>query len=78
MPNDILAVEAKEVEWERILVTVDSGAVDTVGPNSAGTMFPIEQTEDSKAGRFYRAANGKPINNYDQRKITGTRVRGQT
>ena len=44
LPNDILAVEAKEVEWERILVTVDSGAVDTVGPKPAGNLFPVEQT----------------------------------
>ena len=75
LPNHMLAVEAKEVEWERIPVTVDSGAVDTVGPTSAGQLFPIEQTEDSKAGQFYRATNGKPIKNYGQRKITGTRVR---
>ena len=47
-------------EEEAAHISIDSGAVDTVGPKSAGRGFPIEQTEDSKAGRFYRAANGNP------------------
>ena len=69
--GEILAVAESPVEWEVIPITIDSGAVDTVGPKTSGGRFPIEPTEDSKAGRNYRAANGKPIKNYGMRRLQG-------
>ena len=45
-------------EWEVIRITVDSGAVDTVGPKAAGKAFPIVPTRESALGLRYRAANG--------------------
>ena len=48
-----------------------------MGPKSAGQHIEIEETEDSIRGRNYRAANGKPIKNYGQRKITGLTNQGK-
>ena len=48
-------------EWEVIKVTVDSGAIDTVTPPNTGKYFPIVETESSKRGLHYRAANGTKI-----------------
>ena len=35
-------------EWEAIKITVDSGAVDTVGPKGIATGVPIQSTEASE------------------------------
>ena len=58
-------------EWEVIPITVDSGAVDTVGPKAAGKAFPIVPTRESQLGLGYRAANGSPIRNFGERAIEG-------
>ena len=58
--------------YEIINVTVDSGAYNTVGPPQVGTYFKIANTEASKTGRHYRAANGTAIRNYGQRVVRGT------
>ena len=57
--------------WEKIRIQIDSGAVDTVGPKSAGKAFYIKPTKASKAGKHYIAANGSTIKNYGERIITG-------
>ena len=77
--KEIMAVEEPQNpdQWERIPITVDSGAVDTVGPKAAGKHFEIEETEDSLRGRNYKAANGEPIKNYGQRRITGLTNQGK-
>ena len=64
-------------EWQTIPVTVDSGAVDTVGPRSAGTEFPIVPTRESEMGIGYRAANGSPIKNFGERTLEGHTEDGQ-
>ena len=61
-----------DVPYETVTVTVDSGAYNTVGPPSVGTHFKITDTEASKTGRNYRAANGTVIRNYGQRIVRGT------
>ena len=58
----------QEGEWEVVEVTVDSGAVTTVGPKDVATAFPLEETEESRAGRKFYAANGSPIDNYGRRR----------
>ena len=62
--------------YEIINVTVDSGAYNTVGPPQVGTYFKIANTEASKTGRHYRAANGTAIRNYGQRVVRGTNAVG--
>ena len=32
-------------DWEEIQITIDSGAVDTVGPKEVGVGFPVQPTE---------------------------------
>ena len=53
-----MAVSEKEENYEKVTVTVDSGAADTVGPKKVGRRMPSKETEASRAGRNYRAANG--------------------
>ena len=59
--GDILHMGQNEEEWEEVKIKVDSGAVDTVGPRSLGKGFPLLETEASKQGKFYRAANETKI-----------------
>ena len=54
-----------------VKVTVDSGAVTTVGPRAVCAAFPIEETPASKAGKHFVGANGSVIKNYGVRKVTG-------
>ena len=58
-------------EWEVIKVTVDSGAVDTVTPPSTAKYFPILETDASRRGLDYRAANGTNIKNHGARSVQG-------
>ena len=63
---------------ETVVVTVDSGAYNTVGPKHVGAHFDVKPTEASKAGRGYSAANGSIIKNYGQRVIVGKDGSGTT
>ena len=69
--NEVEDEKADHKGWERIRVQIDSGAVDTVGPKSAGRAFPINPTKASKAGKHYIAANGSIIKNHGERVIKG-------
>ena len=71
-------VAGMEEEGETIEVTVDSGAMDTVGPMSAGAGFETYETEASRNGRNFRAANGTFIKNYGEKKILGSTEDGRT
>ena len=66
-----------EAEDETVQVTIDSGAVDTVGPKKVGAGFPIVPTKESVRGIGYRAANGTHIKNHGERTIEGTTKEGQ-
>ena len=51
-------------DWEsmeKITMTIDSGAVDTVGPTSVAKGHPTRPTEASNRGMFYKAANDTKI-----------------
>ena len=52
-------------------IQIDSGAIDTVGPKDIAGAFKMRETEMSKRGRGYVAANGSGIKNYGEKKIAG-------
>ena len=58
--------------FETLVVTVDSGAYNTVGPIKVATHFKVEPTKASQSGQHYRAANGSTIRNYGQRIVSGS------
>ena len=61
--GNIMAVEQFRGNWEKIPVTVDSGAIDSVIPPSLAQHVQVKQTAASRQGLQYRAANGTPIKN---------------
>ena len=61
-------------EWEgmeEIEITVDSGAVDTVGPPGTAQAFPLHTTQASREGRYYRAANNSKIAIHGMKELKG-------
>ena len=48
-------------EWEKINMTIDSGAADTVGPPGIASGTPLRETDASRNKRYYNAANITPI-----------------
>ena len=76
--DKILVKEVDMVEgaWEKIKVSLDSGAIDWImNPNTAKA-FKIKETAASKEGRGHRAANGTPIKNYGEKLIDGVTEAG--
>ena len=69
--NCIDQVAERYEGWERIPLKVDSGAVDTVIPRSAANSVPLVETERSRAGTSFRAANGSRIARYGQKNLEG-------
>ena len=67
MPREVNSVNACEGTWEKIDITVDSGAVDTVAPPSVASHVPIESTWASQEGYCYRAANGQLLPNLGEK-----------
>jgi hypothetical protein len=57
--------------WEVIPVKLDSGAFDWVFNPKSAQAFKLEETESSKAGLNFTAANGSEIKNYGQRTLKG-------
>ena len=57
--------------WERIRIQVDSGAIDTVGPKDIAGAFKMRETEMSRRGIGFVAANGSGIKSYGEKKIVG-------
>ena len=55
-----------ETGWERIVLTVDSGAADTVMPASISKLVPISRSP--KLGTQYEAANGGVLVNLGGKK----------
>ena len=56
---------------EELVITIDSGAVDTVGPKGIAEAFPLQETEASKQGRYYRAANDSKIASHGMKEVYG-------
>ena len=57
--------------YEVIKVTADSGAVDHVAPKNTGKKFKTRDTEASRRGMHYIAANGTKIMNQGEKTISG-------
>jgi len=55
--------------WKKVTVTVDSGSADHVAPEAEFSAFQLEESEGSKKGRRYVAANGQRVPNLGQRKV---------
>ena len=66
----------EETGWEALHITVDSGAVDTVGPKGMALKFPLQPTEASKKDMHYRAANDTNIAIHGKRISVGTPMKG--
>ena len=77
-PQEIAAVTHVEGKWERIPVKIDSGAIDTVMPPTMARYFDTVQTEMSKKGPGFRAANGSAIKHYGQKALEGVGDQYQT
>ena len=71
MQGNINSVEQFAGAWERIPVTVDSGAVDSVIPKRLAKGVPIIETEASRQGLKYRSASGNPIKNEGEKNLQG-------
>ena len=69
--NELVAPHVVDGGWERIPVTIDSGAIDTVMPRQSANHVPLIETEASKHGPGFRAANGSPIRHFGQRSVRG-------
>ena len=67
----------KAKKWEKIKATIDSGAVDTVGPRNAAQSVPVKEGKGSREGVVYRAANGTIIRNEGEKKIKGRTKEGK-
>ena len=57
--------------YEMITVTADSGAADHVAPKNVASHLKIQETEASRQGVKYVAANGQKIANVGQKTIQG-------
>ena len=62
--------------YEKVTITVDSGAADTVGPKAVADKLPIRPTRSSRLGINYKAANGPTTKNYGERRLEGWNERG--
>ena len=50
---------------------VDSGATDAVMVKEIGSQFVVKETQSSKKGVGYIAANGSNVENYGERVVKG-------
>ena len=69
--GNICSVDQFKGSWERVPVTVDSGAIDSVIPKRVAKGVPVKQTEASRRGLKYRAANGTSIANEGEKSLRG-------
>ena len=63
--NCINEVTSDKGDWEKITVTIGSGAVNSVGPKTVAADVKIKDTLASRAGLKHRAANGTSIDNME-------------
>ena len=69
-----LSAAAELPQWERVVLTVDSGASDTVIPPSVARSLPL--LHSSKVGIEYEVANGATIPNLRERRCAVVNVSG--
>jgi hypothetical protein len=60
-----------EGQWEQVLFTMDSGAMDTVVNMETCPGIPREDSRGSKLGLKYEVANGEVIPNKGQKRLEG-------
>jgi hypothetical protein len=65
----MMTAQATYNGWRRVTVTVDSGSADHVAPEEEFGATPLEESEGSKKGRRYIAANGQKAPNLGQRVV---------
>ena len=63
--------EKRKGKYEMIMITADSGAADHVAPKNVASHLRIQETEASRQGVKYVAANGQKIANTGQKTIRG-------
>ena len=69
--DSINSVDQFRGNWEKVIVAVDSGAIVSVLPKGAAKGVPVKETQASKHGLQYRAANGTPIANEGEKPLQG-------
>ena len=69
--SEIDAISDKVEGWERLPMKIDSGAVDTVIPENMAAHIPLTETQRSKAGSGFTAANGSRIKHFGQKVLRG-------
>ena len=67
-PAQLTPMMEKEVTWEKLTLTVDSGASDTVVPPQFCNWSTIFHTD--KVGTEYEIANGQVVHNLGERRCT--------
>ena len=65
-PAQLTPVMCKEVTWEKLTLTVDTGASDTVVPPNFCSWSMIFHTD--KVGTEYEVANGQVVHNLRERR----------
>ena len=76
-PKDLNNLEGKEMKYNRngyrkVRVLFDTGAGESVAPPGEFTEFPIRESEGSRKGWFYEAANGEGIDNEGEQVVKTT------
>ena len=62
-----LSMTKESDAWQQLIITVDSGASESVAPGSAATNVPVEESLGSRSGVTYEVANGEIIDNQGQK-----------
>ena len=58
-------------KWKKEEMYIDSGATDTVCPNEFSPAHQTKETKESRAGKYYRAANASKIGVLGRKTIAG-------
>ena len=53
--------------WQKLIITIDSGASESVAPASAAGNVPLVDSPGSRSGVTYEVANGQTIDNLGQK-----------
>ena len=65
--NGTLSMTRENEMWLKLIITVDSGATDSVAPPASASNVPIVDSPGSRAGATYEVANGEIIHNLGQK-----------
>ena len=62
-----LSMTKENGAWQQLIITVDSGASESVAPPTSASNVPIEDSPGSRGGVTYEVANGEIISNLGQK-----------